>query len=122
MTGMHYHNGMEPRIDPDTERAVRIFLDRLPGNYVVARAILFGSRARHDFRPDSDADLAILLRGAPGKFIDAKLDMAGLAFDVLLDTGVLVQALPIWQEEWDHKSAYSNPRLLENIEREGIPV
>ena len=31
-----------------------------------------------------------------GDFIATKLDMAGLAFDVLLETGLLMQAFPIW--------------------------
>ncbi len=47
--------------------------------------------------------------------------MAGIAFDVLLDTDVLISPLPIWEEEWAHPERYPNPRLLENIRREGVP-
>jgi hypothetical protein len=43
-------------LDPDTERAARSFLRLLSGRYQVAGAILFGSRARGSYRPDSDAD------------------------------------------------------------------
>jgi hypothetical protein len=28
--------------------------------------------------------------------------------------------LPIWEDEWEHPEAYSNPRLLHNIDGEGI--
>ena len=46
--------------------------------------------------------------------------MAGLAFEVLLDTGVLIQALPVWEREWANPVDYSNPELLENIVRDGL--
>jgi hypothetical protein len=46
--------------------------------------------------------------------------MAGVAFDVLMDTEILVSPLPIWKDEWAHPEVYSNPRLLENIRRDGI--
>lgn len=46
--------------------------------------------------------------------------MADLAYDVLLETGIRIQPLPIWEEEWVHPEAYSNPRLLHNIRREGV--
>jgi len=107
-------------LDPDTEHAARSFLRLLSSRYQVAGAILFGSRARGSYRPDSDADIAVLLRGHPGKFLATKLAMADIAYDVLLDTGIRIQPLPIWQDEWEHPEAYSNPRLLHNIEREGV--
>jgi hypothetical protein len=42
-----------------------------------------------------------------------------IAYDVLLETGIHVQRLPIWEEEWKHPEAYSTP-LLRHIERDGI--
>ena len=62
-------------LDPVTESAVRTFLARLPGELRVQYAILYGSRARGEDRPDSDADLALILgnlsrepvRGRPGR-------------------------------------------------------
>ncbi|MHB8253386.1 MAG: nucleotidyltransferase domain-containing protein [Acidiferrobacter sp.] len=88
--------------------------------YDVIGAILFGSRARKSHRPDSDADVAVLLHGQAGKFVATKLAMGDLAYDVLLHTGIRIQPLPIWEDEWSRPEAYSNPRLLINIEREGI--
>ena len=107
-------------LDPDTEHAVRAFLRKIAGQYEVKGAILFGSRARRGHRPDSDADVAVLLAGPAGKFVATKLAMADVAYDVLLETGIRIQPLPIWEEEWAHPEAYSNPRLLHNIEREGV--
>ncbi len=108
------------KIDRDTERAARAFILKVTGQYDYAGAILFGSRARHANRPDSDADIAVLLHGEHGKFIDVKLAMADIAYDVLLETGIRIQPLPIWEDEWQHPESYSNPILLRNIDREGI--
>jgi predicted nucleotidyltransferase len=109
-------------IDPQTERAVRLFLERISGRYPVADARLYGSRGRNIHRASSDADLAVLLKGPRGDSLDVGVDMAGIAFDVMLDTEILVSPLPIWEQDWLHPEGYSNPRLLENIQREGIPV
>lgn len=107
-------------LDPATDFAARAFLERVREHFDVAEAILFGSRARGDFSPDSDADVAVLLRGTPGKFLPTKLEMSDIAYDVLLDTGIRVQALPIWEAEWASPEKYSNPRLLTNIRRDGV--
>lgn len=107
-------------IDSETANAARAFVAKVARDFDFAGAILFGSRARKSHRPDSDADVAVLLRGRPGKFVATKLAMADLAYDVLLETGIRIQPLPIWEEEWAHPDAYSNPRLLRNIEREGV--
>ncbi|RKP47636.1 nucleotidyltransferase family protein [Trinickia fusca] len=95
-------------------------MERIGGRYAVSQAILFGSRARHTHRPDSDADIAVVIRGEHGARTSIALDLAGIAFDVLLDTGVLVEALPIWENELEHPEHFSNPALIENIRREGI--
>jgi len=108
------------RIDHDTEAAVRRFLASIASRYDISAAIIYGSRARGTHRPDSDADVAVLLRGEHHRFLTAKLDMADVAFDVLLETGVLISPLPIWLDEWEHPENYSNPALLRNINREGI--
>ncbi|MGS0741503.1 nucleotidyltransferase domain-containing protein [Glaciimonas sp. GG7] len=107
-------------MDPDTARVVNVFATMVARQYPVTGIILFGSRARHHYRPDSDADVAVLLRGQRGQFLDTVLSMADIAYDVLLETGVLIEALPVWEDEWDHPENYNNPVLLRNIAREGI--
>ena len=107
-------------IDEKTAIATRAFVEKVASQYDLAGAILFGSRARKSHRTDSDADVAVLLRGRPGKFVATKLAMADIAYDVLLETGIRIQPLPIWEAEWEHPEAYSNPSLLHNIDREGI--
>lgn len=111
-----------PKIDDATKKAVYAFMKKITEEYAPFGFILFGSRARHTHHPESDADVAVLLKGSPGNFIDTKLALDDIAFDVLLDTGILIQPLPIWKTEWDHPENYRSPRLLENIRREGISL
>lgn len=109
-------------IDAHVLDAARDFVRRISSRYPVHRCILFGSRARGTHRPESDVDIAVLLKGPRGRFLSTKVDMVDDAFDVLLATGVYIQPLPIWEEQWAHPENHSNPRLLENIEREGIEL
>ncbi|MBL8416389.1 MAG: nucleotidyltransferase domain-containing protein [Propionivibrio sp.] len=108
------------RLDDDTAIAARAFIAKVSGSYDLAGAILFGSRARRNHRPDSDADIAVLLHGSRGHFLDTKLAMADMAYEVLLETGVLIQPLPVWEDEWLHPETYKNPALLRNISRDGV--
>jgi predicted nucleotidyltransferase len=111
---------VEQDIDPETEKAVQRFLALISERYDMAGAIVFGSRARGTHRPDSDADVAVLLRGEHLRFLTTKLAMADVAFDVLLETGIAISPLPVWLDEWEHPETYLNPTLLRNIAREGI--
>ena len=108
------------KIDAETERAVRVFLQKLAGRYSVQDAILYGSRARRDHRVDSDADLVVVLKGEKGDRSAATRDMASLAFDAMLETGVLVAPLPLWESELERPELFRNPALLRNIERDGL--
>lgn len=108
------------RLDADTERAARAFLKRLKGKYPVIEGIVYGSRARGDHRPDSDADVAVILGGARGDRYDFAREFAGIEFNVMLETGILVQAVPIWEEEMAHPELFTNPALIANIKREGL--
>lgn len=110
------------KIDKATKTAIGRFLSLIAHRYDIAGAILYGSRARATNRPDSDADLVVLLRGTPQRFIDVKLDMADVAFDAMLETDILVSPLPVWIEEWENPANYSNPALLANMRHEGIRV
>jgi antitoxin ChpS len=113
MTDMNISNETE-------STATLAFLEKLRGTYDVAHAIMFGSRARGDHGPDSDLDLAVVLNGQRGNFIDTRLDMAGLAFDVLMETGVLVQPFPMWDGDLAHPERFTNPALIQNIVEDGI--
>ena len=85
------------RIDAETATALGLFVTKIKEQYDIAEIILFGSRARHTHKPHSDADVAVILHGAPGEFITTKLAMADFAYEVLLDTGIRIQPFPIWK-------------------------
>ena len=107
---------------PDVLSAARDFARRVALNWPLRSALLFGSQARGSAHIGSDTDVAVLLEGTPGDFIATKLALDDVAYDVLLDSGVRIQPLPIWEGEWAHPERYSNPRLLENIAREGLAL
>lgn len=109
-------------VDPTTALALRSFVERLSSRFRVGTAILFGSRARATAGQDSDTDVAVVLHGPRAKFIETTLAMTDIAYDVLLETGIHIQPLPIWQDEWEHPETHRNPRLLRNIERDGFSL
>lgn len=106
-------------LDPDTETAARSFLGRLPAELSLKYAILFGSRARGEGRPDSDADLALIIAGW---VLDWELvgSLADLAYEVFLDGGVLIQPVPIALEDWENPQRHARPGFLRNVARDGI--
>jgi uncharacterized protein len=108
-------------IDPATRKALaefkavlnRCYGERLRGVY------LFGSRARGDHRPDSDADVAVFL----DQVVDPLGEQLGLVdrgYPILLDTGINIQP---WVFEYasladpaNHRASY----LVRAIREEGI--
>jgi predicted nucleotidyltransferase len=113
-------------VDPDSRdfaaahHAAKVYLDRLRGTHDVAGALIFGSRARGDHRPDSDLDLAVILNGQRSDLMDTRLDMAGIAFDVMMETGILVQPFPVSATDIEHPERFANPPLIRKIVEEGI--
>lgn len=111
-----------PHISADTLQATRAFAARVSLTYPMREAILFGSRARGTAHAESDADVAVILKGPPGYFIKTKMALNDIAYDILLDTGIRIQPLPVWESEWAHPESYTNPYLLNNIAHEGITL
>lgn len=109
-----------PVLDAETERAARTFMKHLEGRYPTLEGLVFGSRARGTHRADSDADLAVVLKGERGDRYAVAIDMAGVAVDVMMETGVLVEALPLWESELQRPELFGNPALIETIKREGL--
>jgi uncharacterized protein len=108
------------QIDRATQEAIQQFLARIANQFDLAGAILYGSRARGTHRMDSDADVAVLLKGPHLRVLPTTLAMADASYDVLLETGINISPLPVWLDEWEHPETHSNPALLQNIAREGV--
>lgn len=67
---------------PDEQRWLDKFRATLKANYgdVVEQALLFGSRARGDWRPESDIDVMVVVKDEAAESEDAVTEMA---FEVL---------------------------------------
>jgi hypothetical protein len=106
-------------LDPDTEGSARAFLARLPTDSRLEYAILFGSRARGEGRPDSDADLALIVaEGADDWRLGG--DLAELAYYEFLSSGILIQPVPISLKHWTSPEHFPRPGFLRSVAREGI--
>lgn len=87
-------------------RRLRAALDAAYGERL-ERAVLYGSRARGEARPDSDWDVAVFIRG-PFRFHDEAGRLADIETDILYGTGDIINALPfragVDQEQSSHMS------------------
>ena len=108
-------------INQITQLAIRKFADLVAANHIpTEQIILFGSQARGTAHELSDTDVALILPGDKKPSTKIRMDLNDLAYDILLETGVIIQPIPISKTDWLHPEAYSNPRLLQNIAREGV--
>src|SRR5271163_1182436 len=97
-TATHLTGASGHALDLETERAARAFMLRIADRYSVSEGFVYGSRARGDHRADSDTDIAVILKGERGDRYEVTRELSGIAFDVMLETGILVQALPLWEK------------------------
>jgi predicted nucleotidyltransferase len=80
----------------------------------VEQVILYGSRARGEAGPQSDYDLAVVLREYSGGW--SEIDrLADLQWDLLVELGADLSALPFSRHDFEHASA-----LVSEIKRDGI--
>ena len=109
-------------LDPLTQQATRQFAAKVESGYHPVGLVLFGSRARGEHRPDSDADVAVLLHGRRSNSLQVSLALSDAAYDILLDTGVNINPIPLWLDEWENPELHPNPALVKNIAREGVSL
>ena len=77
------------------------------------KAVLFGSRARGDWRPDSDYDVAVFLHDLQGLWQELG-PLSEMAADLLVDTGAVISAKPF------RAGSYKDDRpLMREIVRDG---
>ena len=66
-----------------------------------SKAILYGSEARGEARPDSDIDILIVLPDNHATFAQRKIEITESLYDVELDTGVSVSPLIVLKSLWE---------------------
>ncbi len=80
--------------------------------------VLYGSRARGDFDPDSDIDIAIIVRGLTSQVKNQILDkVAAIEIEHVMPLSTLVLS-----EADFERLKQRERRLALDIEREGIPL
>lgn len=111
---------LAPPTDDEVERALGLFAAAVRAAYGgrVAGLYLFGSRARGDHGPFSDADVAVVLDGTVERVPELRR-LARLAHDVILETGVDVQPWPVAADAWRDPARCSSPGLIASMRREG---
>ena len=84
-----------------------------------ATAILYGSEARGDARPDSDIDVLILLEG-DRRDLKHEDELAGELYEIELATGVLVSPMIMLRKQWENRP-FNTPFYV-NVMNEGIRI
>jgi antitoxin ChpS len=83
---------------------------------------LFGSRARGDHGPYSDADVAVVL-DADGLNLDReKWTLVDLAFHPGFDIGVHISPWPFTLEDWGRAEEPSAASLIRNAKRDALAL
>jgi predicted nucleotidyltransferase len=82
-----------------------------------ATAILYGSEARGDARPDSDIDVLILLEGDQMN-LKREMEVTGPLNEIEWQTGVLVSPIVMLRKQWENMP-FKTPFYI-NVMNEGI--
>jgi uncharacterized protein len=83
----------------------------------LARVYLYGSRARGEHGPGSDADIAVVLSQDFDYWREADV-LSDLAYDYLLDRGVLIDPKPLSLKAWNDPSSHENPSAVLAMRRD----
>ncbi len=83
---------------------------------------LFGSRARGDHKPYSDADVAVILDAYGLDLRQEKWTLVDLAFDPGFDIGLHILPWPFAQGEWARADGPSAKPLMRNARRDALAL
>lgn len=98
---------------------LRNFRDKISQRFPDVQVILFGSRARGDADPQSDADVVVILKNSPS---EADQDfISDSAWEVGYPYGLVIVPVVFGLEEWE-----SGPErfslLVQAVQLEGVPL
>ena len=101
-------------------KALEQFADAVRRHYGprLSDIMLFGSRARGDDGPDSDADVVVVLEDGDWRFWHEKMELAGLAYEPLIEHGLAIQPWPVSRSEWEAPARHRNPYFVETIKND----
>lgn len=83
----------------------------------MATAILYGSEARGDARPDSDIDVLVLLEGDKRNFAKEE-QISGELYNIELSSGVIISPMILLRKQWENRP-FKTPFYV-NVMNEGI--
>lgn len=84
-----------------------------------ATAILYGSEARDEARPDSDIDVLILPEGDKRDF-KREHNLSGELYELELASGVLISPMIMLRKQWENRP-FKTPFYI-NVMNEGIRI
>ena len=94
----------------------RALRTRHPG--VVARMVIYGSKARGDAHEDSDVDVLLVVRN---EAVDLKRKLRRIGYDLAAASCAVPSIMACTQAEWDHLEDVRSP-YRESVERDGVTV
>lgn len=101
------------------DKVIEEFLQKIaPIRGKILEIYLFGSRARDDWRPDSDYDILIVLENKKDEVIDELYDAV---IDILLSTGKLISLKIFSLKEFNRLKSLQTP-FISNVLNEGIRI
>ncbi|WP_210272583.1 nucleotidyltransferase domain-containing protein [Chthonobacter rhizosphaerae] len=114
----------QPPSDAAASDALGRVADALVERYgpTLVETVLFGSRARGDHRPESDADVAVVLAGGPWEPWQEKIALLPLTEEILDRWGLYVQFWIVSAEDWRDPDGASAPSLVRAIRRDARPL
>ena len=97
-----------------TKNPVEQFVDAVrPIGHQIIEMYLFGSRARSDWRPDSDYDLLIVVKRKNDEIVSRLYEPV---MDILLSTGRLISLKVFTLEEFERLKSIPTPFLARVLE------
>ena len=90
--------------------------DRLAGVYRIDRS---GSLEDVD---RSEAEVVVVLKDGSWRPFDEARELAGLAFEILMDAEVYIRAWPVSSAAWNDPSEAQNPDLVREFKRHSEPI
>lgn len=101
-------------------QALDVFVQQLHTRFGerVRSVVLFGSKARGDFGPESDLDLLVELTDDD---VDLQWEVQRLAARVSLEYDLLLSVRAVGRSQWERMARYRSP-LYRALQAEGVPL